>query len=65
VELRESLQKVELWKVEGQQVQARVQWKSRGDHETKEFYKATRPREAQARISELLSSSGVSCHEQG
>jgi hypothetical protein len=63
-ELSNALKQIELWKIEGQQVRARVQWKSRGDSSTKEFYKAVKPRVVQARITELLSSEGVSCFEQ-
>jgi hypothetical protein len=63
-ELSDALQQLELWKIEGQQVRARVQWKSRGDSSTKESYKAVKLGVAQARIPELLSLEGVSCFEQ-
>ena len=50
--------------MEGQQVRARVHWKTRGHRGTKEFYNATWPRATQAHITELLSSDSVSYHEQ-
>jgi hypothetical protein len=60
----DSLQQLEAWKMEGHTIRAWVQWKSCGDRGSKEFYNAARPKEAQACITELLSSEGVRCHDQ-
>jgi hypothetical protein len=60
----ESFQRLEEWKVERQQLRARVQWKAHGDRGTKEFYRTMKPRTSQAHITELLNANGERCHDQ-
>jgi hypothetical protein len=41
-----------------------VQWRSKGNSGTKEFFQAVQPKTSHANITELLDSTGTRCHEQ-